>query len=51
MDDASLYLNDSYGQFKGHPDVGKACKDYLENNQDFEEMYAVGHNRVWRKIW
>lgn len=50
MDDSSLYLNDSYGQFKGHPDVSKACKDYLENNPDFEELYAVGHNRVWRKI-
>ena len=50
LDDASLYLNDSYGQFLGHPDVSKACKDYLENNQNFEEMYAVGHNRVWIKI-
>ena len=50
MDDASLYLNDSYGIFKGHPDVSKACKDYLENNQNFEELYAVGHNRVWIKI-
>lgn len=50
MDDASLYLNYSYGQFKGHADVSKACKDYLENNKKFEELYAVGHNRVWIKI-
>jgi len=50
MDDSSLYLENSYGMFKGHPDVSKACKDYIENNPNFEELYAVGHNRVWRKI-
>lgn len=50
MDDASLYLKDSYGKFKGHPDVSKACVDYLDNNPEFEEIYAVGHNRVWKKI-
>ena len=50
MDDASLYLNDAYGQFLGHPDVGNACKQYLDNNPNFEELYAIGHNRVWKKI-
>ena len=50
MDDASLYLNDAYGVFLGHPDVGMACKQYLDNNPNFEELYAIGHNRVWKKI-
>lgn len=50
MDDASLYLNDSYGRFKGHPDVSKACMDILDSNPKFEELFAVGHNRVWKKI-
>ena len=49
MDDSSLYLEDSYGMFKGHPDVSKACTDFLDNNPQFEEVYAVGHNRVWKK--
>jgi hypothetical protein len=49
MDDASLYLNDAYGLFLGHPDVGKAIIDNLDNNPDFVHLYAVGHNRVWRK--
>jgi cephalosporin hydroxylase len=50
MDDSSLYLPDSYGMFKGHPDVSKACIDYLDTNPNFEELYAIGHNRVWKKI-
>ena len=50
MDDASLYLEAPAGRFYGHPDVGKAILDVLEKRQDFQHVYAVGHNRVWRKI-
>ena len=49
MDDASLFITDAYGSFLGHPDVGKAIIDNLDNNPEFIHLYAVGHNRVWRK--
>jgi len=49
MDDASLYLDDPYGKFLGHPDVSKAAKDVMDNNDDFTHIYAVGHNRVWQR--
>ena len=49
MDDASLFLEAPAGQFKGHPDVGAAIRDVLDNRADMEHVYAVGHNRVWRK--
>ncbi len=50
MDDASLFLEAPAGRFHGHPDVGKAIKDCLDVRPDFQHVYAVGHNRVWRKI-
>lgn len=50
MDDASLFLEDPAGQFKGHADVGKAIQDVLDKHPDFQHVYAVGHNRVWRKV-
>lgn len=50
MDDSSLYIEYPYGKFLGHPDVSKAASkiDELEN---FKYLYAVGHNRVWQKIY
>ena len=50
MDDSSLYIDNPGGQFKGHPDVGKAVIDVLEKDKRMKELYACGHNRVWRKI-
>jgi len=50
MDDSSLYIENPGGQFKGHPDVGKAIIDILEKDDRMEELYACGHNRVWKKI-
>jgi hypothetical protein len=50
MDDASLFLEYAYGTFLGHPDVGKAIADHLDNNPEFIHLYAIGHNRIWRKI-
>ncbi len=49
MDDASLYIDRPYGRFHGHPDVGRAIKDKIDGRSDIEHLYAVGHNRVWRK--
>jgi hypothetical protein len=49
MDDASLFLEDPAGRFYGHPDVARAIRDVLEQRQDLQHVYAVGHNRVWRK--
>lgn len=49
MDDSSLYIENPGGQFKGHPDVGKAIIDILDKDDRMEELYACGHNRVWKK--
>lgn len=50
MDDASLFLEAPGGRFKGHPDVGRAIQDRLDGRTDMEHLFAVGHNRVWRKV-
>jgi hypothetical protein len=50
MDDASLYLQNPYGMFLGHPDVSRAAKEKLDSNPAVEHLFAVGHNRVWRKL-
>jgi hypothetical protein len=50
MDDSSLYINNPGGDFKGHPDVGRAVIDILEKDNRMQELYACGHNRVWKKI-
>jgi hypothetical protein len=50
MDDSSLYIDNPGGDFKGHPDVGKAIIDVLDNDPRMNELYACGHNRVWIKI-
>jgi len=50
LDDASLYIESPYGTFLGHPDVGKAIQDIIDKDQRFVHLYAVGHNRVWKKI-
>jgi hypothetical protein len=50
LDDASLYIESPYGTFLGHPDVGKAIQDIIDKDSNFVHLYAVGHNRVWKKI-
>ena len=50
LDDASSLLPNSHGIFLGHYDVGKAIIDVLEKDSRFVHLYAVGHNRVWKKI-
>jgi len=49
MDDSSLYIENPSGEFKGHPDVGKAVIDVLDKDIRMNELYACGHNRVWKK--
>ena len=51
MDDASSHLNfdKSLNRFNGHEDVAKAIDDSSILN-DYEHLFACGHNRVWRKV-
>jgi hypothetical protein len=49
LDDASSLLEGSYGQFLGHYDVGKAINDVIDNDNRLVHLYAIGHNRIWKK--
>jgi hypothetical protein len=51
LDDASLYIDNPHGMFLGHPDVGKAINDTIPAFKNIKELYAVGHNRVWKKLY
>jgi hypothetical protein len=50
LDDASLYIDNPYGIFLGHPDVGRAINDTLDTVNNLKHLYAVGHNRIWKKL-
>jgi hypothetical protein len=50
MDDSSLYIKSPFGRFLGHPDVSRAAEEYLMTDRTLEYMFAVGHNRVWKKL-
>jgi hypothetical protein len=50
FDDASCYKEIKRDGFKGHPDVCRAIKDYIESDDSFEEIICVGHNRVFKKL-
>jgi hypothetical protein len=51
LDDASSLLPYAYGgDFLGHDDVGKAVNDILVKDTRFVHLYAVGHNRVWKRL-
>jgi hypothetical protein len=50
IDDASYNLDLPRGRFRGWPDVTRAAKDFLDSDSNFRHMFAVGHNRVWRRI-
>jgi hypothetical protein len=49
MDDASLYVPGAYGRFLGHPDVSRAATEVMDKMEGFVHLYAIGHDRVWRK--
>jgi len=50
MDDASLFLKNPFGRFLGHEDVARAIRDKIDSDTRLTHMYAVGHNRVWKKV-
>ena len=51
MDDASCYKPiNRIGAHLGHSDVCNAIRDFIENDNCFEEVICVGHNRVFKKI-
>lgn len=52
LDDASSFLHfkPTHPGFDGHPDVGRAVSDTLEQDDRYRHLFACGHNRVWRKI-
>lgn len=50
FDDASSFLNMPKKIFVGHADVGKAVRDMIEPNKSYKEIFACGHNRVFRRV-
>lgn len=54
IDDASSNLQIPDGMirmnWRGLPDVSRAVTDTLENNPQFVHLFAIGHNRVFRKV-
>ncbi len=54
IDDASNYLDIPDGlirmDWRGLEDVSNAARDTIEKDKRFTELFAVGHNRIWRKI-
>ena len=54
VDDASNNLNIPDNlirlNWRGLPDVSKATDDVLLNNPKFKEAFAVGHNRIFRRV-
>jgi hypothetical protein len=50
LDDASSLLKGAYGQFLGHQDVARAIQSVLDNDDRYAHVYAVGHNRMWKKM-
>lgn len=54
IDDASNYLKIPDGlirmNWRGLEDVSNAVRDTIEKDECFEHLFAVGHNRVWRKV-
>jgi hypothetical protein len=54
IDDVSSYLKIPDGlirmDWRGLEDVSNAARDTIEKDKRFQHLFAVGHNRVWRKI-
>ena len=54
IDDVNNYLNIPDGlirmNWKGLPDVSDAARDTIEKNDNFIELFAVGHIRIWKKV-
>lgn len=51
LDDASSRINlGPSPEFHGHEDVARAIDDILINDQNYVHLFALGHNRVFRKV-
>lgn len=54
IDDASNYLNIPDGlirlNWRGLEDVSNATRDVTEKDNRFKEVFAVGHNRIFKRI-
>jgi hypothetical protein len=54
MDDSANFLNIPDGvirmNWRGLEDVSRAVRDKLETNPQFEHVFSVGHNRIWKKL-
>ena len=48
MDDSSLFINNFYGQFKGHPGPSKIADEFV--SKKMKEFLRVGHNRCFIKL-
>lgn len=53
VDDASSYLKIPDGlirmNWRGIEDVSNAVRDTIEKDSRFKHLFAVGHNRVWKR--
>ena len=53
IDDVNNYLKIPDGlirmNWRGLEDVSNAARDTIEKDENFTELFAVGHNRVWKK--
>lgn len=54
VDDASNYLKMPKGLIRmdwfGIPSVSNAVRDVIEPDDSFKHLFAVGHNRVWKRV-
>lgn len=50
MDDAGWGLNLPDGIYRGHKEVWMATRDILDNGPHYKHLFAVGHNRIYRKV-
>jgi len=49
VDDSANGLHQPWGYFQGIQDVTKAVQTVIETDPAYEHLFAVMHNRVWRK--
>lgn len=51
FDDASCFkVTNRENAFMGHLDVCNAIRDRIENNDTFDEIICVGHNRIFKRL-
>jgi hypothetical protein len=50
IDDSANNLNLADSMFKGKEDVTRAVNEYMTNNKNFEFLFNVIHNRIYKRI-